>query len=476
MKHSYLIFLFCGLLSLQHSFATNDKAGFYGFWEGPHPSEVNKKFYIRIVELQDSVKAYGFWTKNKFYDSQFAIDRLFLNSDSIRFYIPGWNCYYSGWLADTIIYGGFSCPDEPYDAVNLVKNNEAANYLTDAKPDCSNIDYRYQYKQPELFDENIPTARFQTKHDSLFIHSLIPEIISNQYGRINSFLLMKNGSLICEEYFYGYTREDLHQIESTTKSIASLLTGIAKDKGMISDLNEPLYEIFPEYDHLRKGAYRHIKLSHLLSMTSGFSGEYEPYKDYDRIDYALKRKLIAAAGSKFIYDGGNTEILGAVLKRKTGIYSDAFAGKFLFDPLGIIKYDWSVFKQDSFPCMGGYLQMLPTDMLKIGLLVLNNGVYNDKQIISGDWMATSTSPKTKTHIKGDDYGYLWWEISVESGNRTYSAVWANGLGSQFIYIFPELNTIIVTTGSNYEYDSWAITNGIGKYLYLLENQITSGGK
>ena len=82
---------------------------------------------------------------------------------------------------------------------------------------------------------------------------------------------MKNGSLICEEYFYGYTRDDLHQIESTTKSITSLLTGIAIDKGLISDLNGPLYEIFPEYDHLRKGAYRHIKLSHLLSMTSGFS-------------------------------------------------------------------------------------------------------------------------------------------------------------------------------------------------------------
>jgi len=458
------------ILLLQNCSIKHEKANFNGFWEGPHPEDVNKKFYIQIIERYDSVTAIGFWTNHKFYDSEFKIDSISLNSDSIRFFIPNWDCVYSGRIQDSnLIRGGFSCTNEPFDSINLTKNNEARYFLTEAKPHCNESDYNYQYREPVFFDETIPTAYLQTPNDSLFIYSLIQKIIGNQYGRINSFLLVKNGSLICEEYFYGYTRNNLHQIESATKSITSLLIGIAKDKGMISDIHEPLYKLFPEYNHLKKGDYRKITLANILSMTSCFSNEYEPYKDYDRIEYSLKRKLIAPVGSKFIYDGGNTEILGAVIERKTGKYADVFAEELLFKPLGISKYDWSIFKQNGFPCMGGSLQMLPIDMAKIGLLVLNKGMFNNEQIISSDWIKESTSVKTKTHIEGDDYGYQWWIINMESNNKKYLTIWANGLGSQFIYIVPELNVVIVTTGYNYENDSWEITNGIGKYLYLLDN-------
>lgn len=472
MKHTFsLIFLVVLVILQSCSMINEDGSGFPGFWEGPHPEDVNKKFYIQIIEKNDSIEAKGFWTNHKFYNSEFKVDSIFLNSDSIRFFIPGWNCIYSGKIYDNnLINGGFTCSNEPFDTVNLIKNNDIKQFLTEAKPDCNNADFRYHYRKPGSFDEYIPATHFQTTNDSLFIYSLIPEIISNQYGRINSFLLARNDSLICEEYFYGYARNDLHQIESATKSITSLLVGIAKDKGMISDLNEPLYKIFPEYNHLRTGDYKKITLNHILTMTSGFSNEYEPYKDYNRIEYALKRELITPVGAKFIYDGGNTEILGAILKRKTGMYADIFAEKFLFEPLVIKKYDWSVFKQDSFPCMGGSLQLLPIDMLKTGLLVKNNGKYNNKQIISTDWINQSTSIKTTTNIEGDDYAFQWWKINIESNNKKYETIWANGLGSQFIYIVPGLNVIIVTTGYNYEYDSWAITNGIGKYLYLLDEK------
>ncbi|MBE0638939.1 MAG: serine hydrolase [Bacteroidales bacterium] len=469
MKCSSLFIIVASLFLLQRCNTTNDDPGFYGFWEGPHPEDVNKKFYIQIIGKNDSVRALGFWTNHKFYDSQFKIDSIFLNSDSIRFYVPDWNCLYLGSISDNhLINGGFSCMDEPFDPVDLIKNDEARRFLTEAKPDCNHVNYSYHYQQPDFFDESIPAMHFQTPNDSLFIHSLLPEIIANQYGRLNSFLLLKNGRLICEEYFYGYSRNDLHQIESATKSIASLLIGIATDKGMISDINEPLFNIFPGYDHLSKGEYRKITLANILSMTSCFSNEYEPFMDADRIDYSLKRALIAPVGEQFIYDGGNTEILGAVIKSKTGMYADVFAKQFLFTPLGIKQYDWNIFKQDSFPCMGGSLQMLPVDMLKIGFLVLNKGVCNNQQIISADWITESTSKKTRTHIEGDDYAYHWWNIVIESNRKKYETVWANGLGSQFIYIVPELNIVIVTTGYNYENDSWAITSGIGKYLYLLE--------
>ncbi|HPF50806.1 MAG TPA: serine hydrolase [Draconibacterium sp.] len=442
-----------------------------GFWEGPHPEDLEKKFYIHLLTKSDSISAEGYWTHNNYYDSRFDVDSVTLNTDHIRFYIPDWECYYSGRITDqNSIEGGFDCTDEPFDSVKLVKNDEIKTFLTEAKPGCLDPGYQYDYQVPVNPEDGLEVSPFQSVGDSMFIYSLIPEIINNEYGRLNSFLLVKNGKLICEEYFYGYTPNKLHQIESSTKSITSLLIGIAKDKGMIKNLDEPLYQIFPSYPHLKSEGYNKITINHLLTMTSGFSPEYEPYQPYDRIEFLLNRKLIAEPGEKFIYDGGNPEILGAILKIKTGMFADEFAEKYLFSPLKITNYDWSIFKQNGYPCMGGSLQMLPRDMAKTGMLVLNSGVFEGQPIISEKWVKESTSVKTKTHIEGDDYSYLWWNINLGSEQNSYKTIWANGWGSQFIYIIPDLDIVMVTTGANYEYDSWAITSGISKYLYLLNDK------
>ena len=119
--------------------------------------------------------------------------------------------------------------------------------------------------------------------------------------------------------------------------------------------------------------------------------------------------------------------------------------------------------------MGGSLQLLPRDFAKIGFLVLKNGELNESRIISEEWIKESTSEKIKTHIDGDNYSYQWWNINLTSDNKNYKVIWANGWGGQFLYIIPQLNVVIATIGYNYEYDSWAITKGIQKYLYLLDN-------
>ena len=118
--------------------------------------------------------------------------------------------------------------------------------------------------------------------------------------------------------------------------------------------------------------------------------------------------------------------------------------------------------------MGGSLWMRPRDMAKIGLLVLENGKYDGQQIISADWIHRSTKVQVETHISTDAYAYHWWVVQLYSGSKKYETIWANGLGSQFIYIIPGLHVVIVTTGYNYENDSWAITEGISKYLHLLD--------
>ncbi len=462
-----IILLFLLISCVQHKTGS----GFFGFWEGPHPVDMQKKFYIHINLENDSIWAKGYWTNKRFYQESFKVDSIKIKGASLSFFIPAWNCSYKGTMIDeNHISGGFACLNEPFDSVNLVKNNSVKTYLIEPLPGSNEKSFTYHYTTPENINDKISIAHYQTANDSVFIHSLINEIIRGGYGRLNSFLLFKNNRLVCEEYFYGYKKDDLHPLESCTKSITSLLIGIAKDKGFIGNLNQSINSVFPEYAHLKHGKYRQITIQNLLTMTSGFKpDEKNLYTSDDRIAFALKRDVTANPGEKFQYDGGNTEILGGILKKRTGMFANEFAAKYLFDTLGISNINWGINKQNGYPSMAGALQLRPRDMGKLGMLVLNKGILSGRQIVSKDWITESTSVKTNTHIPGDDYSYQWWNLHLKSEGKTYDCIWANGWGSQFIYIFPELKVVIVTTGHNYEEDSWAITKGISKYLYLLEN-------
>lgn len=465
------ILLIFGILATSGCSGHNYYSRFMGFWEGLHPEDEHKKFHIHIIFKNDSIRAKGYWTNNLFYQESFDIDSVIINDNNLSFSISGWECVYDGTMVDSDnIFGGFECKGEPFDKVNLVKNDKIKTYLTEPKPGSSENGFKYRYIQPESVNDKINTTGYQSSNDSVFIHSLLTEIINGNYGRLNSFLLFKNNLLMCEEYFYGYSKNIAHPIESCTKSITSLLIGIAKDKSYINTLYQTLDTIFSEYGHLNQGKYCQITIQNLLTMTSGFSPDDESlFRSDDRIAYALQRDVIAKPGEKFQYDGGNTEILGGIIKQTTGLFADEFAGKYLFEPLEITNYNWGINKQNGYPSMAGALNMCPRDMGKLGMLILNKGKISGKQIISEGWIAESTSVKIKTHIPGDDYSYQWWNLNLKSAGKTYQCIWANGWGSQFIYIFPELKVVIVTTGHNYEGDSWAITNGITKYLYLLDN-------
>ncbi|MBN2416053.1 serine hydrolase [bacterium] len=427
---------------------------------------------IYLQSHDDGPSAKGFWRHLGYYDSAFGVDSVRIAGDSLFFFVPIWNCRYSGRLRTAgTIEGGFSCPEEPFDPVALEKCDDAARYLIEAKPGCSSLDFRYVYTVPAGAEPGLATAALGSAGDTLFVETLIGEIIQGGYGRINSFLLIKNGSLVCEEYFYGYSATVLHQIESVTKSVTSLLIGIAMDRGSIASIDEPLWRLLPQYEHLRTAPYREITLRHLLTMSAGFEqNDQNVFQAADRIEYALHRKLVDRPGSTFRYDGGCTEILGAVLREGTGMFADRFAQEYLFAPLGIEHVDWEILKQNGYPCMAGSLRMRPRDMARLGTLVLNGGTWRGARVVSQDWLYRSTAKQLHTHITGDEYGFQWWRITLGSGDQAVEAVWANGLGSQFIYIIPALRTVIVTTGHNYEYDSWAISAGIGRLCHLLRGQ------
>ena len=447
-----------------------DTNRFTGFWEGPHPVNPESKFYVELVCENDSFLGRAFWAENRHYQSTFKIDSVRIAGDSMCFFVPAWGCTYTGGLSDKgVIRGGFFCEGEAFDTVILVKDQEIENHLIYSKPGCNDPDFSYAYVIPAEGDDLLEPSAYTTAGDSLFIHSLLPEIIQGEYGRINSFLLYRSDKLICEEYFYGFTRDDLHQIESCTKSVTSLLVGIAVDQAYITNLGEALYSIFPEYPVLGKAGYRDLNIEDLLTMKSGYDLLDKALFSLEHfIDTALVRPLSNPPGKVFQYDGANTEILGVVLKKKTGMFADEFARKYLFEPLHIERYNWDGPGQNGYPLMCGSLSLTPRSMVKIGAMVLNHGRFNEQEVLSESWIEESTSVKTETNFPGDKYSYQWWNLHLDSGGKAYKTIWANGWGSQFIFIIPELDAVIVTTGFNYENDSWAIREGISKYLHYLD--------
>jgi CubicO group peptidase (beta-lactamase class C family) len=320
----------------------------------------------------------------------------------------------------------------------------------------------YRYKKPERIDDGLQTETINSNSNaSSSISNLMKEVIDQKYGKIKSLLILKNNKLIVEEYFYGYTRNDLQQIRSCTKSVTSLLLGIALDHHKDIDIEQPIFSFFPEYDSLESGGREKITLKNVLTMTAGLEWDDYPremYKTDDCFRYILSRPMAGKPGEEFNYNSGGSVLLGGVIQFLESMKPLAFAKEFLFTPMGITNYIWESHKNDILRCGEG-LSLRPRDMAKIGLLVLNDGKWQDKQIVSKEWIRESTKPHVP-ESKFFDYGYQWWHHSKNNlqwwkepnavSLKEHDLITALGHGGQYIMIIRDLNLVIVTTASDFE--------------------------
>ena len=304
----------------------------------------------------------------------------------------------------------------------------------------------------------------------------VARIRGRTYDNVHSLLIVKEGKLVFEEYFPGYAwsyageghrgdlvdfdRDTLHNLASVTKSFTSALVGIAIDQGAIRGADQTVFSFYPEYAHLKDGRKDGITLEHLLTMTSGLEwNEMElPYSNGrndlvqlfsmpDPVEYILAKPVVAEPGTAWYYSGGNTNVLGEVIRQATGQRMDAFAGQHLFAPLGIVDYEWDFINADMIHASGN-LRLRPRDMAKFGYLYLNGGVWNGRQIVSQAWVETSTQAHA-TPRWADGYGYQWWLRTYHSGPDVVDAFCAAGWGGQEIIVFPDLGMVVVLTGGNY---------------------------
>ena len=326
--------------------------------------------------------------------------------------------------------------------------------------------YEYVYHVPEETGDGWETSSLDAEGvDVERVKELIRNILNRRFENIHSVLLVKNGKLILEEYFYGYDEDKKHQLRSATKSVTSILVGVAKDQKMIRSVDQKLYEFFPEYEEIDWSVPKNkITLKHVLTMTAGLDWNEWTYPDSDArssiygmarsddwIEFVLKRKIVQSPGEIFSYSSGLSLVLGAILKNKTGLYANEYAEKYLFGPLGISKFSWQQGPNGMVYTSGGDrgLWLRPRDMAKIGLLFINKGNWKGQQIVSTEWVNQSTKPHINAFFGGSEYGYQWWRGEKAFGNRTIGVFYAAGRGGQYIFVCPSLDLAAVFTSKVY---------------------------
>ena len=256
------------------------------------------------------------------------------------------------------------------------------------------------------------------------LKKMLQKVADNDYRNIHSIILAKNNKLILEAYFHGYGKDTTHDLRSATKSITSLLTGIALDKGYIPSINTLILDYFPSSALNQNTEKQKITVKHLLTMSSGLEcndslassrgNEEKMYKKEDWVSYILNLPMVDHPGESYSYCTGGAVVLGQTIEQSTGMEIEAFSKTFLFEPLGIKNYVWASIPNGDVDT-GGHLKMAPRDMTKIGQLVLNKGEWNGKQIIDESFLRSSFKPYFSE--TGFDYGYLWWVHDFKKTGR-----------------------------------------------------------
>ena len=253
---------------------------------------------------------------------------------------------------------------------------------------------------------------------------------------------------------------EMHSLQSITKTITSIIFGVAITRGDFrTPLDTPVLNWFDETKVLNvDDRKRQMTLRHVLTMTTGLEWEEKvPYADKrsdsskmegtdDWVAYAINKPMVSEPGKDFNYSSGASQLLAHIFLRETGTDIDAYAGEHLFAPLGI-KYHWKRSYDGTTDTEGG-LFMSGQDLIKIGHLVLDDGVWHGQQIVSKSWIQESIAssvPENKAD-KAFSYGYQWWLYHRPGNGRI---VWTSaGMGGQMLLIFPEERLVVTVLSWN----------------------------
>ncbi len=305
--------------------------------------------------------------------------------------------------------------------------------------------------------------------DPSMLADLAGRIRRGDFGTIHSLLVVRHDRLVVEEYFSGGSAAQVHTLQSVSKSITSLITGIAIQQGRLR-LTDRVVTRFPDYEPIanmddRKAA---LTVQDLLTMRSGFDWSESTYTGSplqrlndcrcDWVRFMLDWPMREAPGTRWEYVSGGVILLGAVVTAATGERVDLFGDRELFAPLGVQGAYWIGGLPDGLPHTGGGLYMRARDMAKIGAMVAAGGRWQGRQVLSASWIRESTArvvsrPRT-FGAHSVDYGYLWWILDradpMNPRPQPGDIITASGARGQWIFALPDEDLVMVTTAENGE--------------------------
>lgn len=316
------------------------------------------------------------------------------------------------------------------------------------------------------------------------------DIRDGRFGYVDSMLVIRHGRIVAEHSYprdYAainaplmkgepgqwnyhdanwhpyYRGTALHTLQSTTKSFASALAGIAIAQGKIRGTEATLGELLP-HRGIRDPRKAAITLDNVLTMRPGFEwletevSYWDPRNDSIRVEqtddwvgYLLAKPLLTEQGSTYTYNSTNSQMISEIVSTAVGQGLEAFAEEVLFTPLGIRDYHWKSAPEGYRDTAGG-LYLSARDLARFGLLFLRGGEWNGKQLLPADWVARSLETRVADTAPADPdnntgYGYQWWVFEHgKDGTPRMVGTW--GWGGQFALLVPALDLLVVFTGWN----------------------------
>ena len=258
------------------------------------------------------------------------------------------------------------------------------------------------------------------------------DFIKSDTSNTQAAILIKGSDIISEYYADGYNEESLVTSWSVAKSFTSTIIGIAIDEGYIESIEDPITKYLPEW---RGQDQDKILLKHLLSMRSGMEDHGFVYILPDMVSHALDREVIRPPGEVFRYSNEDSMLLGEIIENATGVSFQEYADKKLFNLIDVNETWWS--DQSGNTITYSSIDMTPREFAKFGLMIAQEGSWQNQQIVSEEWINISTT-------KYDDlmpYGFQWW--TSETSKIDYPFFSAKGLDGQLIYIWPEIDLVLV---------------------------------
>ena len=308
---------------------------------------------------------------------------------------------------------------------------------------------------------------------------------SGELVKVSAVLIARHGKLVYERYFGGNTAASLLNTRSATKTVTSMLIGIAVDQGLLPGVDAPVLPFFHDLEPVKNPDPRKQQLTveDLLTMSSALDcddsiaaspgNEDRMHEVDDWLRFALDLPIAAApsrqplppaalsgppasraaaasaTGRTFRYCTAGVVLLGGVLERAAGATVADFARRNLFGPLGIAKAEWQ-FSPRGQAMTGGGLGLRGRDLLALGQLYAGGGVWQRRRLVSERWVRVSTAPHVRVEDQPDtEYGYLWWLHPFESGGKTYAAYSMAGNGGNKVAVFPDLDMVVVVASTNY---------------------------